>query len=143
MSTVFQGKNGVVKFKTNAGALEAMFAITSWSYEESVEEAEYTYMGAPGKLYFGGINDGTGSVEGWWSDDDTGDVNQDVMTQLKAGTGCEVEIYPAGTGSTETYFKPSTANGIVCKSYTISADKDGIVTFGFTFRGVLETDVVT
>lgn len=125
-----QGKDGIVKI----GATPTVVALlTSWSYEESVDEYEKTAMTDAGKSYFGGIPEGTGSIECWWAEADGGQGA--VYTEMDLGTGIDLEIYPDGTTTATDFYY---SGNVIIKSYTVSADKDGIVTFAFTFRGTLD-----
>jgi len=129
--TAYQGKNGRVEFGQDP--LETQVAlVTSWSYEESVDEYEKTAMGDAGKSYFGGIPEGTGSVECWMSMTDVAQV--DVFTEMAAGDGATVTLFPMGDVAP---FVDFSSTAVIIKSITVSADKDGIVTFSFTFRGKL------
>ena len=128
--TAYQGKNGRVEFGESAAETQVAL-VTSWSYEESVDEYEKTAMGDAGKTYFGGIPEGTGSVECWMSMTDIAQVA--VFTEMAAGDGATIALFPMGDTPPNLDFTGT----VIVKSITVSADKDGIVTFAFTFRGTL------
>lgn len=121
------GRSGAVK----AGAIpSACASVTAFTYEETVDETETTAMGDTAKSFLGGLADGSGQIDCWWDESDTG--HDALVTALQAGSTVAVELYPQGDGVGAKY-----TGNVVVKSMSISSSKDDIITISFQFRGFL------
>jgi len=126
-SGAVHGRAGTVK----AGASPAVLAsITAFSYEETVDETETTAMGDTAKSFLGGLPDGSGQVDCWWDELDTG--HDALITAMQAGTVVALELWPQGSGVGAKY-----TGDVTVKSFSLSSSKDDIITISFQFRGFL------
>ena len=125
-SGAVHGRSGTV----SAGGSE-LASVTGFSYEETVDETETTAMGDAAKSFLGGLPDGSGQVDCWWDEQDTGHDN--MVTGLQAGSTVAVILFPQG----DTAGNAQYAGDVVVKSMSISSSKDDIVTMSFQFRGFL------
>eukprot|EP00919_Chromeraceae_sp_WS-2016_P009827 GHVR01023128.1.p2 GENE.GHVR01023128.1~~GHVR01023128.1.p2 ORF type:complete len:137 (+),score=15.23 GHVR01023128.1:99-509(+) len=133
MAAAIHGRAGAVKVGASPTAVAS---VTSWSYEESVDEQETTAMGDVAKTFLGGLRDGSGQVDAWWSADDAGHAA--LLTAFAAGTAVALEVYPDGAEAGDICY-----NGdVVVKNVSNNSSKDDIITISFQFRGFLSKDTL-
>ena len=133
-SGAVHGRSGVVA----AGAIPAACAsVTAFSYEETVDETETTAMGDSAKSFLGGLTDGSGQIDCWWDESNTGHDN--LIGALQDGSTVTVVLYPQGTAADNAKYQ----GDVVVKSMSVSSSKDDIITISFQFRGFLTKSVTT
>lgn len=133
MAAGVHGRSGAV----TAGATpSAVAAVTSFSYEESVDETETTAMGDTAKEFLGGLKDGSGQVDCNWQATDAGHTA--LLDALDAGGTVDLNLYPEGN----TTGKAEYSGSVIVKNMSLSSSKDDLVSIGFQFRGFLTKGVV-
>lgn len=133
---VSRGCLGIVKVKdaaaTATGAAR-IFRIRDWSFSETADRIESSEIGDCTKTFVAGAVETSVNINAWW--DTTATANQDDMT---VANDVFIEIYPAGSGSGNTYYKTPTA-GANLQELSRSGSTDGIVetSWALTVNGAL------
>jgi|APSaa5957512535_1039671.scaffolds.fasta_scaffold133854_2 hypothetical protein len=130
----YSGRDGIVKAADAGGTVVAVAEVRSWSIDEEQETVEDTAMGATTRSYKTGFKAWTGSFECWWDPTDT--TGQTVMDG-----NVELELYPAGTSTGDTYYKGPAL--VTTKSRNATFDGNIEASFSFQGRDDLQTLTVT
>ena len=138
-----RGCYGVIKVKAVGATSSALTIgqIKEWSNEETAEQVDTSSIGTCTKTFQAGAVGTNGSFSAYWSQS-TGDNH----ALLAVGNENYFEIYPAGTGSGNTYYKTgnTTGNGAVITSVSRSGSVDGMVEsqIGYVVNGGLTATAV-
>jgi hypothetical protein len=137
----FRGCLGkVFSAATSTGSPLVIGEVRNWQFEETAERKDASAMGTCAKKYVAGAIETSGQVQVWWDDADA------RQSDFVAGNTVGLELYPAGDGSGETYYKTAVTatGGAVVTSRQVGGDVDGIVeqTFGFSVNGGFTTTTV-
>lgn len=137
---VSRGCLGVIKVKDAAATSgeAAVLRIRDWNATESAERLDSSEIGACTKTYVAGATETSVAINAWW--DTTSGANQSDLT---VANDVYVEIYPAGSGSGNTYYKTPTG-GANIQEVARSGSVDGIVevSWNMTVNGSLTTTAV-
>lgn len=131
--SVTRGALGIAKGKLTSasGSASQIREVRNWQFTESAEDLDASEIGTGTRESVAGVIQTTGTLECHWSPG--GSDNQDFMT---VGAIVDLELYPGGSGSGNTYYKTPAA-GATLLSIDRSGGLDGTVgsTFGFTVNG--------
>lgn len=117
---VHKGSEGVIKVGANTVA-----EVRSYSLEESADVVEKTAMGDSSRSYLSTLTQFTASVEVFFDETDT------AQTALSVGSTVNLEVYPEGTSTGDTYYNGSA----IVTGFTKSASFDGLVEASITLQG--------
>ena len=124
-----RGCFGVVRSGPSSGAAGAVGEVRNWSFEETADREDVSAMGTCAKKFSSGSKATTGTIEAWYDQDDTRQLD------FRVGTEIALELYPGGTASGKKYYA-GLAN---VDSVSLEADVDSSVRvrFGFSVNGEL------
>lgn len=116
MSTAVRGCFGKIKTKdlVATGAVAIVGGIQEWTLSEEAEEIDSSEIGTCTKAAVAGANSRTLSITGFYA---PSDGNQSDLT---VGNVVVIELYPAGSGSGNTYYTTTTGGATV-----LSVEKGG------------------
>jgi len=140
---VTRGCFGVVKAKA-VGATSSTNAIgelKAWSFEETADQIDASELGTCTKKFVAGAKATSGSFECHWTT-----ATGDYQTLFTIGDELNLEIYPGGTGSGQTFYKTgnTVGTGAIMTSISRGGGVDDIVNsnYGFTVNGELTATAV-
>lgn len=125
------GKGAVFKIDNAAGTLQVLTAfIDSVDFNNTVDVAESTTMGAEAKTYLSGQSDGTISISGKY--DSTASTGPDVILNGIVGNEASstFEVGPEGSTAGKTRY----TGECFLTSYVVSAPVGDVVSFSADFQ---------
>lgn len=125
------GKGAVFKIDNAAGTLQTLTAyVDSIDFNNSVDVAESTTMGAEAKTYLSGQSDATMSISGKY--DSTASTGPDVVLQGIIGNEATstFEVGPEGSTAGKTRY----TGECFLTSYVVSAPVGDVVSFSADFQ---------
>ena len=141
-----KGVSGVVKIAPNGGSKVAMLHVTAFSLDETSETIDVTAFGDASRSVISSFRGFTGTVDGYWDQNDQNighdsdaigagaDTGTDVVgtsPAVKAGDRIDFELYPAGTATGNAYY----SGDAIVTSISRSASFDGAVEYSISFDG--------
>lgn len=138
MATPTRACFGKIKVKDQAATgLAVVGGINEWSLSEEAEQIDASEIGTCVKSSIAGSNSRSMSISGFWA---PADGNQSDLT---VGNVIDLELYPAGSGSGNTYYK-TTTGGATVLSVERSGSVDGLVSLSLSLaiNGSLTTTAV-
>lgn len=126
------GREGTVKVGANLVA-----SVSSWTYDESIDQVEATALGDVAKSYVSGLPDGSGSLTCFWEEDDTN--GQQVLEDAKtSGTPVTLNIYPEGEETGDIFY----SGDVTIESYGINGGTSDLTGATYNFKGFLARSTV-
>lgn len=81
------------------GSAQPYFYLTGWTIDFTVDQEDVTAMGDTNRVYVVGLPNGSGSFEGFWSDDGI-----DTFTAATDGVKRKFYLYPDATNNAAYYY---------------------------------------
>ncbi len=121
--TAHAGKDGIVR----AGATPTIVGeVKSWTIDEAADALETSTINAGGnRLYVGGMQGWSGTLEAFWDEEDAG------QAELILGATIDLELEPTGTAIGNYTFEGQA----VITGISDSAAFDGLIERNITFQG--------
>lgn len=119
------GRDGVIKLGSSGGS-NTVAELRSFSIEETGETVEDTVMTDTARTYLATLTSFTGSADVFWDESDT-----NGQVAMSVGTQVEVNFYPEGTTTGDTYY----SGQAIVTGFTRSASFDGMVEASITLQG--------
>lgn len=140
MTTATRGCNGKIKAIDLGGTIAVVGGIQSWSFSEEAESIDSSEIGTCTKASTAGAVKTTVEVSGFWNTS-SGAKQGDV----KAGNVVDLQLFPGGSGSGESYYSTATGTGATVLTRSINGEVDGLVSFSATLdvNGALIEGTVT
>lgn len=128
--TVYTGNAGVVKLDDDAGVLQTVAEVRSYSIETTADTIENTVMGDATRQYVKGISTFSGTADVFWDPDHftVEDMNPTVGTVGATNKIVTLEIYPTGSGD-------KWSGEVLVTGYTVNGSFDGMIEASFSFQG--------
>lgn len=127
-TTTYTGEAGVVKFSDTSSSVVTVASVRSFTLDQETQAIESSVMGSGSRSYIPGLKQFSGSMDLYFRDDNTGQVN------LFNGNGSSgptaIELYPSGE---TTGIKLS--GDVIITGHSITANFDGMVEATVTFQG--------
>tara|TARA_B100000029_G_scaffold513459_1_gene613148 strand:- start:979 stop:1422 length:444 start_codon:yes stop_codon:yes gene_type:complete len=136
---IYSGFDGVIKLADSGDSLSstAIGNLRSFTIEQSQDVLETTSMGSAGvRSYQPGLSTFTISGDVYF---DHADTVQAKLDELLSKTGQETlatfEVYPSGTGTSETPANSKFSGSCIITSFSITSSVDGVVEASFSAQG--------
>lgn len=128
--TAYVGNAGVVKVDDDAGSIQTVAEVRSYSIETTADTIEKTVMGNSTRQYVKGIATFTGTADVYWDPTHftTVDANPTAGSVGAANKTVTLEIYPEGSGS-------KWSGEVVVTGYTVNGTFDGMIEASISFQG--------
>ena len=136
---IYTGHDGVIKLADSGVSLSstAIGNLRSFTIDQTQDTVETTTMGTAGtRSYQPGLSTFTISGDVYF---DHADTVQAKLDELMSKTGQETlatfEVYPSGTGTSETPANSKFSGSCIITSFSVSSSVDGVVEASFSAQG--------
>lgn len=136
---IYTGHDGVIKLADSGDSLSstAIGNLRSFTIDQTQDTVETTTMGTAGtRSYQPGLSTFTISGDVYF---DHADTVQAKLDELMSKTGQETlatfEVYPSGTGTSETPANSKFSGSCIITSFSVSSSVDGVVEASFSAQG--------
>ena len=128
--TALAGNAGVIKVDDDAGVIQTVAEVRSYSVELTSDTIEKSIMGNSTRQYVKGLSSFSGSADVYWDPTHwtTNDFNPTAGSVGAANKVVTLEIYPQGTGS-------KWSGEVVVTGYTVNGSFDGMIEASISFQG--------
>ena len=128
-ATTYTGEAGVVKFSDTASSAVLVASVRSFTLDQETQAIETSVMGSGSRAYIPGLKQFSGTMDLYFRDDNTGQVN--LFNAIGGTNGATtIELYPSGE---TTGVKLS--GTVIITGHSITANFDGMVECSVTFQG--------
>lgn len=119
--TTHTGEEGIVQVDANT-----MLEVRSFTFDEGIEVYDDSAKGDAWKTHLNGKKEWSGSIDCWWSSDDT--TGQDVLV---VGATVAVILLPEGNTSTDVKY----SGNVTVTGVSRTSPESGTTEASFTFQG--------